>query len=158
MTPQKKSPPLSFTEKIKAILDNNAFNVNSPNGIEKFLKLGNGTIKNACKKNREPSIMVMKKLLNGLNINPAWWQTCEGSMFIERSDNALWQLVKEQRDHIQTQNDLLRERERVNRLQELLLDEMQEKNLILERRLNNQPKTKPHEKSKKESGRKKERS
>lgn len=139
---------MTFQEKITAIIEHNSLGINSPNGIEKFIGCGNSTIKNAFKQNREPSIKVMKNLLIRLMINPGWWQTGEGPIFKDAlSDRALWQLVVQQRDTIQAQKDLLIEKEKVNRLQELLMNELNEKNLILEHRLKPKPKTKSHEKS-----------
>lgn len=136
---------MSFEEKIKAIIDSNTYGINSPNGMEKFIGCGNSTIKNAIKENREPSIKVMKNLFHKLNINPSWWQTGEGPIYKDAlSDRALWLLVLQQRDTIQLQKDLIAEQEKVNRLQGKMMDEINERNVLLESRY--KQKSKPHDK------------
>ena len=75
---------MTFREKIDKLLTANRLKINSVYGLEQFIGASPGSISKYYKVGGEPGKGTIKKILDGLPINRAWWETGKGEVFIEK--------------------------------------------------------------------------
>jgi hypothetical protein len=66
---------MSFQEKIDKLLEINTLEVNSVNGLEKFVGASTGAIRKYYDKNEEPGNATIKKIKKAFGISDADWKT-----------------------------------------------------------------------------------
>lgn len=69
---------MTFKEKISKIVRFNKLGIDSPSGLESYIKAGVGTITKPIKNNEEPGEGTIKKILALPGLNKTWWETGEG--------------------------------------------------------------------------------
>lgn len=84
---------MTFNDKIDNILKYNKLNLDSIYKLELYLKLGQGAISKKYKAKTEPTVKIQKTIIDGLNINPDWWERGEGEIFKDPTDIAQHPLV-----------------------------------------------------------------
>jgi hypothetical protein len=77
---------MTFKEKIYKIVRLNKLGINSPSGLETYIKAGTGSITKYLKKDEEPGEDTVKKILELSGLNKQWWETGEEPVFIEKDD------------------------------------------------------------------------
>jgi hypothetical protein len=75
---------MTFKEKIDKILKTNKFKINSVYGLEQYIGAGPGAIKKYYKKDGEPGRGTIKKIIDGVGINPEWWDGESDSIYLEK--------------------------------------------------------------------------
>lgn len=75
---------MTFKEKINKILKTNKLGINSVYGLETYIGAAPGAINKYYKKDGEPGQGTIKKILDGLSINPDWWELGNGSIYLEK--------------------------------------------------------------------------
>lgn len=74
---------MSFREKIDNILKYNKLGINSPYGLEVYVKASPGAISKPLNKGEEPGLGTIKKIREGLpGLNQGWWDTGKGDVFV----------------------------------------------------------------------------
>lgn len=76
---------MTFKEKIRKIVRANKLGINSPSGLEGYIKAGVGAITKYLKNDDEPGEDTIKKILDLPGLNKTWWETGEGDVFIAAS-------------------------------------------------------------------------
>lgn len=74
---------MSFEQKIDKILKANALGINYPSALEEYLGLGTGTITKPLGNGKSPGKGTIKKIIEKLRINPDWWETGKGEMYLQ---------------------------------------------------------------------------
>jgi len=112
----------SFQDKIDKIIETNPYTIGTVSALEKSVGLGTSTLSRAYTKNREPSITVVKKILQSLHIPLSWWDNPIGNPFkdpfeaykelSERIEKLEFQREQAQKENtlIRLENQMLRER------------------------------------------------
>lgn len=72
---------MTFQEKIDKVLKTNKLGIDSPSGLEAFIRVSVGTITKPLKKGKEPGLGTIKILLEKLGINEEWWETGKGEIY-----------------------------------------------------------------------------
>lgn len=75
---------MTFKEKIDNLLRVSGKKFNSVYDLEVKSGVGMGTLRKAYDENREPSKRTIWKFLESLSINPEWWETGNGSIYLEK--------------------------------------------------------------------------
>jgi len=73
---------MNFAVKIDKILKTNKLGVNSPSGLEEFIGAGRGAISTPYREGTEPGTKTQKKIVDKLRINPDWWDTGKGEIYL----------------------------------------------------------------------------
>lgn len=73
-----------FSEKISKILTYNELNIGSISALEDFCGIGRNTLKKALDENRPPTMRILKRLYDKIGLNPNWWETGKGEIFLEK--------------------------------------------------------------------------
>lgn len=74
---------MTFKEKIAKIVRLNKLKINSPSGLEAYIKAGVGAITKYLKNNEEPGEDTIKKILELPGLNKDWWETGNGPVFLD---------------------------------------------------------------------------
>ena len=74
---------MTFKEKIDKLLSISGKKFNSVYDLEVQSGVGMGTIRKAYDENREPSKRIIWKFLETLSINPEWWESGIGNIYLE---------------------------------------------------------------------------
>src|SRR5687768_13354484 len=77
---------MDFRKKIDTILKANKLGINSPSGLESYVKAGRGAISGPYKNNETPGLATVKKIVDTLRVNSQWWETGKGSVFADEID------------------------------------------------------------------------
>lgn len=73
---------MTFKEKIDNILRISNKKFTSVYDLELKSGVGMGTLRKAYDENREPSKRTIWKLLESIGVNPEWWETGKGDIFL----------------------------------------------------------------------------
>jgi transcriptional regulator with XRE-family HTH domain len=73
---------MTFREKIDKILKTNTLQINSVYGLEVYIGASPGAINKYYKKNKEPGAGTIKKILDGVGIDPDWWERSSGDIYV----------------------------------------------------------------------------
>ena len=73
---------MSFEEKISIILETNQLGIATKNKLEVFCDIGTSGLSKYDPEKGQPGKSTIKKLLEKLRINPVWWKTGEGSIYL----------------------------------------------------------------------------
>lgn len=73
---------MQFREKIDKILSSNKLGIDSPYGLEVKIGASPGSISKYYKKGTSPGRGTIKKILDGAGVNPEWWESGKGEIFI----------------------------------------------------------------------------
>lgn len=76
---------MTFKEKIDKLLSISEKKFNSIYDLEVKSGIGMGTIRKAYDENRQPSNRIIWKFLECLNINPEWWETGKGDIYLSNN-------------------------------------------------------------------------
>lgn len=114
---------MTFREKIDKILKTNAFKINSVYGLEQYIGSGPGAIKKYYKKDGEPGRGTIRKIIEGVGLNPEWWETGKEPIYTENSTYVDLPTKKEKDpdEHIRI---LIKNLDRMGELNEYLLKEL----------------------------------
>lgn len=74
---------MTFKEKIDNLLRVSGKKFNSVYDLEQKSGVGMGTLRKAYDENREPSKRTIWKFLESLGINPEWWESGNGNIYLE---------------------------------------------------------------------------
>lgn len=77
---------MTFSEKISKILNNNTLGINSPSGLEEFIGASTGAITKPLAKGIAAGPMIQKKIKEKLRINPDWWDTGKGEIYLPNGE------------------------------------------------------------------------
>lgn len=83
---------MTFCEKIRNILKDNEFKINSASKLEDFVDLGRSSItahyskKGPCP-NTEPGLAVQNAIKEKLRINKEWWDTGKGEIYSKEPES-----------------------------------------------------------------------
>lgn len=75
---------MNIQEKFTKILETNDLNIKSIHGLEKFSGVGIGSISKFLNAGEGPSLGTIKKIHASLGINPEWWKTGKGDIYIKK--------------------------------------------------------------------------
>lgn len=78
---------MTFKEKIDIILRHNKLGINTPSGLENYLKVSVGSISKYYRKNEEPGSGILKKIQTGLSVSDIWWTSGKGDIFVGDPQN-----------------------------------------------------------------------
>lgn len=73
---------MTIHDKFDKILKVNKLGIKSIYGLEKYCKVGIGSISKFLNKNESPTLGTIKTIQDVININPEWWESGEGEIFI----------------------------------------------------------------------------
>lgn len=77
---------MTFREKIDTIVRINKLGIDSPSALEAHIGVGMGSITKYYRKDEEPGIGTIKKILELPGLNPVWWETGIGPVFSESDE------------------------------------------------------------------------
>lgn len=75
---------MNIQDKFATILKLNKLGINSIFALEKYSKVGVGSVSKFLNNNESPSMGTIKKIQDALGINTGWWDTGKGEVFIEK--------------------------------------------------------------------------
>lgn len=89
---------MTFAEKISKILDANTLQIHSVSQLEDYIKAGRSAIgahvaKNA-KPNSAPGRATQKRIIEKLRINPDWWNTGKGEIYLQSAKEVFNETVE----------------------------------------------------------------
>lgn len=74
---------MSFKEKIDKILEVNQLGINSVSAFEDKIGAGRGAVNEFYNEDREPGRKTLKKIMTFPGLNPTWYNTGEGPIFVK---------------------------------------------------------------------------
>lgn len=91
---------MNIHDKFSTILKTNKLGIKSIHGLEKYCKVGIGSVSKFLNADEEPSLGTIKKIQEVLSINTEWWETGKGDIYLRngthdynQSDNKQKQLM-----------------------------------------------------------------
>lgn len=75
---------MRIQDKFDTILKTNKLGIKSIFGLEKFAKVGTGSVSKFLNENESPTIGTIKKIQDALRVNPEWWDTEKGDIYLEK--------------------------------------------------------------------------
>lgn len=96
---------MNFCEKIDKVLKTNRLGISAIANLEARIGVSNGTIQKPYNKMKPPGLKTVKKIIELLRINPEWWDTGKGDIYLythhEQStgptktmDLDVWEVIK----------------------------------------------------------------
>lgn len=74
---------MTIQDKFDTILKTNRLGIKSIFGLEKFSGVGVGSVSKFLNKGESPTIGTIKTIQDALRINPEWWDSGNGSIYLE---------------------------------------------------------------------------
>lgn len=75
---------MTIQDKFDKVLKTNTLGIKSIFGLEQYCKVGTGSISKFLNKNESPKLGTIKKFQDALRINPEWWESENGSIYLEK--------------------------------------------------------------------------
>lgn len=76
---------MTFKEKIDKILETNKLGINSVSAFEDEIKAGRGAVNDFYKEDRDPGRITLKKIKTFPGLNPVWWDTGKGDIYLSNN-------------------------------------------------------------------------
>lgn len=114
---------MRIQDKFSTILKTNKLGIKSIHGLEKYCKVGIGSISKFLNVGESPSLGTIKKVQEALSINTDWWETGEGEIYDKKGTYVDLPTRKEKDpdEHIRI---LIKNLDRMGELNEYLLKEL----------------------------------